>query len=104
MTDHLHHSNPEPTPAEIADHAARVRAKKRAEAQAIGMDDAYISTLVETFYARIQADALLGPIFASRVENWPHHLERMKVFWRSILHSSGEYSGNPMRKHVVIEG
>jgi hemoglobin len=28
----------------------------------------------------------------------------MKQFWRSVLHASGEFAGNPMVKHVAIPG
>ena len=28
----------------------------------------------------------------------------MKAFWRSVLHNSGEFSGNPMLKHLAIPG
>jgi hemoglobin len=47
---------------------------------------------------------LLGPIFAERIADWPAHLARMKAFWRSVLHNSGEFSGNPMVKHLAIPG
>jgi hemoglobin len=80
------------------------RAEKRASAEAIGIDAEYISGFVEGFYAKVQADDLLGPIFAERIVDWPAHLERMKAFWRSILHNSGEFSGNPMLKHLAISG
>jgi hemoglobin len=99
---HPHHENPNPTRAEVHAHAAAARARKREEAEAIGVDDAFVARFVESFYGRIRADALLGPIFAERVTDWPVHLDRMKAFWRSILHNSGEYSGNPMAKHGVI--
>jgi hemoglobin len=104
MTRHPHHENPNPTPDEVHAHAAAARARKRAEAEAIGVDDAFIDRFVEAFYARIREDALLGPIFAARISDWPVHLGRMKTFWRSILHNSGEYSGNPMAKHLAIPG
>jgi hemoglobin len=104
MARHPHHDNPNPTPAEITAHAAAAGARKRAEAEAIGIDDDFVAQLVETFYARIQADHLLGPIFTARITDWPLHLDRMKAFWRSILHSSGEFAGNPMAKHLAIPG
>ena len=102
MKRHPHHENPDPTPAEVRDHAAAARARKRAEAEAIGIDDQFVSQFVESFYARIREDELLGPIFAGKITDWDWHLARMKSFWRSILHNSGEYSGNPMVKHVAI--
>lgn len=104
MSQHPHHDNPDPTPAQVHAHAAAARARKRAEAEAIGIDDEFVSRFVEAFYARIRGDELLGPIFAARIEDWPWHLDRMKRFWRSVLMNSGEFSGNPMVKHLAIGG
>ena len=72
------------------------------EAHDAGIDNAYISNMVERFYARVQADEMLGPIFAQRISDWPHHLAHMKKFWRSIMLKTGEFSGNPMTKHAAI--
>ncbi|WP_374528570.1 group III truncated hemoglobin [Novosphingobium sp.] len=85
-------------------HALAARQRKRADAAAIGVDEDYIDSFVEAFYARIRDDALLGPIFAERIADWGPHLARMKAFWRSVLLNSGEYSGNPMRMHHGIPG
>jgi hemoglobin len=89
---------------EARDHVLRVRAAKRREAEAIGIDESFISDMVDSFYAAIRKDDLLGPVFAARVSDWPPHLARMKQFWRSILHNSGEFSGNPMARHIAIPG
>lgn len=67
------------------------------------IDQGLIDRLVEDFYALIRADALLAPVFA-RITDWPQHLGRMKLFWASVLLGSGEYSGNPMIKHIAIPG
>ncbi len=88
---HPHHENPDPSPEEVRAHAAAARARKQAQAEAIGIDAAFVDRLVETFYGRIRADDLLGPIFAGRIADWPWHLDRMKRFWRSVLHTSGEF-------------
>jgi len=85
-------------------HALAARSQKRDAAIRIGIDDAYVSTFVDRFYARVREDELLGPIFAERIRDWPAHLDRMKAFWRSVLHNSGEFAGNPMLKHMVIPG
>lgn len=84
--------------------ALRKRADKRASAESIGVDAGFISQMVETFYALIKDDKMLGPIFSERIDDWPEHLARMKSFWRSVLHNSGEFSGNPMLKHLAIPG
>jgi hemoglobin len=78
------------------------RERKTLEAEAIGIDPAFISELVDGFYAKVRGDAVLGPIFAKRVIHWPHHLAQMKAFWTSVLYQSGGFSGNPMLKHIAI--
>ena len=85
-------------------HAAAKRAEKRAAAEAIGVDADHIDRFVEAFYGKVREDDLLGPIFAERIAAWPPHLARMKTFWRSVLHNSGEFAGNPMLKHIAIPG
>jgi len=85
-------------------YAEQKRAEKRNAAEQIGVDAAYIDHFVEAFYGKIRGDTLLGPIFNERIGDWPAHLARMKAFWRSVLHNSGEFAGNPMLKHMVIPG
>lgn len=97
-------AEPRSADAETRDYAAQKRSEKRAAAEEIGVDADYIDHFVETFYGKIQQDELLGPIFNARVHDWPAHLARMKAFWRSVLHNSGEFAGNPMLKHIVIPG
>jgi hemoglobin len=88
----------------ISDYAGNARAQKMADALACGIDDAFISQLVDHFYGAIRKDALLGPIFANKINDWPLHLARMKDFWASIMLESGRYRGNPMQKHIAIGG
>jgi hemoglobin len=90
--------------ADAREYAVRKRAEKRAAAEQIGIDADYIDHFVETFYASVRDDELIGPIFDERIADWPAHLARMKAFWRSVLHNSGEFSGNPMLKHLIIPG
>jgi hemoglobin len=90
--------------SETGSFAQQRRAEKRAAAEEIGIDAPFIDQLVDAFYAKIRDDDLLGPIFAERIADWPAHLARMKTFWRSVLHNSGEFSGNPMLKHLAIPG
>lgn len=84
------------------EYARRTRDEKAKQAARIGIDEALISALVETFYTRIRAHARLGPIFEAHVEDWPSHLGRMKDFWASIAIESGRFHGNPMVKHIAI--
>lgn len=83
-------------------HAVVARREKRAAAISFGVTEDYISSVVEVFYEAVRKDDVLGPIFAKRIRDWPAHLDRMKAFWRSVLHNSGEFNGNPMLKHILI--
>ena len=67
-----------------------------------GIDEAMIDRLVETFYAKVRDDALIGPIFAGRVQDWAPHLAQMKLFWSSVARSTGVYQGRPMPKHLPL--
>jgi len=62
-----------------------------------------IARLVPAFYARVRQDEVLGPIFNGAIEDWPHHLEKLKAFWSSVMLTSGRYKGQPMVAHVRHE-
>lgn len=70
--------------------------------QQTGIDEAMIDALVETFYAKVRDDELIGPIFAGRVDDWGPHLAQMKLFWSSVALSTGVYQGRPMPKHLPL--
>lgn len=64
------------------------------------MDEAGLARLVAAFYARVRADAELGPIFNDAIHDWPEHLEKLAAFWSSVMLTSGRYKGNPMMAHI----
>jgi len=67
---------------------------------ALGINENYISLLVDTFYGHIRKHKTLGPIFNNAIQdNWNQHLDRMKDFWSSLVLQSKRYSGNPMALH-----
>ena len=76
------------------------RQELRDQAAAMGIDEAYISTLVETFYTRVRAHPVLGPVFDSAISDWTPHLETMKDFWSSVALGTGRYSGRPVPAHA----
>jgi len=82
-------------------HARRIEIQR--QAKAIGIDEAYISLLVDEFYKRIRADEALGPIFEEAIgDRWDNHLPRMKSFWASVTLNSGTYSGQPVPAHKKL--
>jgi len=88
--------------AGLSEAAAR-RARMVAEIGArTGIDEPMIERLVRGFYAEVREDALLGPVFAARIEDWEPHLARMCAFWSSVALMSGRYHGSPMEKHLPL--
>jgi hemoglobin len=67
-----------------------------------GIDDAMIERLVRMFYARVQADPLIGPIFATRIEDWEAHIAKLCAFWSSVALMTGRYHGQPMQAHLEL--
>lgn len=67
-----------------------------------GLDEAMLGRLVRGFYGKVRADALLGPIFAERIEDWEPHLVRMTEFWSSVALMTGRYHGQPVPKHAGL--
>lgn len=63
------------------------------------LDD--IKLLVNTFYARVQKDELIGPIFNEKIQNrWDEHLAKMYTFWQTVLLDDHTYFGRPFPPHA----
>jgi hemoglobin len=65
-----------------------------------------IKLLVNTFYAKVQKDELIGSIFNDKIQGrWPEHLEKMYKFWQTILLEEHTYSGSPFppHKHLPVD-
>lgn len=71
--------------------------------QFMEIDDASLTLLVDAFYARVRADAELGPIFNDAIDDWPEHLEKLSAFWSSVMLTSGRYKGRPVPAHKKHE-
>lgn len=90
-------------PASEADSPARRREAIVEQIRAeTGIDESMIARLVDAFYDRVRADALIGPVFADRITDWGPHLEQMRLFWSSVALMSGVYHGRPMPKHLPL--
>lgn len=83
--------------------SAAIQERAVAEMKALGVDEAFISTLVETFYSRVLAHPELGPVFDARLAGrWPQHMDKMKAFWASVAFRSGAYGGKPVQAHLGV--
>ena len=64
-----------------------------------------IKRLVDGFYTKVRVDSQLGPIFDRAIPgDWGPHLATMRDFWSSVMLTSGRYKGNPVAKHLALEG
>lgn len=76
----------------------------RRQANGYGIDEKFVSLLVESFYEKVRADKDLGPIFDGVIgENWPTHMAKMKQFWGAIALKTGDYHGRPMPAHMKLK-
>ncbi|WOI53906.1 group III truncated hemoglobin [Parvularcula sp. LCG005] len=74
---------------------------ERGQAAALGINEAYISLLVERFYEAVRVDPALGPVFAAAIgADWTPHLATMKRFWSSVALGTGVYEGRPVPAHA----
>ena len=62
-----------------------------------------IRLLVNTFYGKVRADDLIGPIFNDVIQDrWPEHLEKMYRFWQTVLLGEHTYFGSPFVPHADL--
>ena len=90
----------------MSDDAKSAQARRAAITSQIqaetGIDEAMIERLVRDFYVRVRDDAVLGPVFAAKIDDWEPHLQKMFAFWSSVALMSGRYHGQPMAKHLPL--
>ena len=84
-------------------HNAEIRNRADVEMQALGIDRALISAVVDTFYARVSEHPELGPVFNARLSGrWSEHTMKMKSFWSAVAFHDGSYGGKPVQAHLGI--
>ncbi|WP_447751583.1 group III truncated hemoglobin [Sphingopyxis fribergensis] len=64
------------------------------------IDEAALERLIPAFYARVRADAEIGPLFDAAVHDWADHLEKLVAFWSSVMLTTGRYKGSPVAEHL----
>lgn len=65
--------------------------------------EADIQTLVDRFYAKVNQDNLLSPVFNQvAAVHWSTHLPTMYDFWSSVLLGTARYKGRPFPKHMPL--
>jgi hemoglobin len=60
--------------------------------------------MVDSFYGKIQEDAILSFIFNNRIgDRWSEHLEKMYEFWQTVLLDEHTYFGAPFPPHATLD-
>lgn len=59
-----------------------------------------IEQVVDRFYQKVEAHALLGPLFVNI--DWEKHKPIMYSFWSSMMLGEQSYRRNPFEKHTVL--
>ncbi len=63
-----------------------------------------IVILVDAFYQIVKKDPTIGYLFTEvALVNWEKHLPIMYDFWDNILFHTGNFEGNPMVKHRMLD-
>jgi len=65
-------------------------------------DISSIKIFVDEFYALVQNDTLIGPIFNNVITSWDTHLEKMYAFWNAALFGVPGFKGNLFAKHAPL--
>jgi len=62
-----------------------------------------IEILVNSFYAKVREDQLIGPVFNDVAKvDWNEHLPKLYNFWSDLLLGTDEYHGRPFPPHMVL--
>ena len=72
----------------------------RMKSDILNLDD--IVLFVNVFYAKVQEDDLIGPVFGIVILDWQPHLDKMYQFWNAALFGVPGFRGNPFAKHAPL--
>ncbi|RFM26249.1 group III truncated hemoglobin [Deminuibacter soli] len=64
-----------------------------------------IHRIVTEFYQKMLADERVAFLFTdvARIDV-PEHVEKVTGFWNDVLFAAGDYHGNPMQVHWLLNG
>jgi hemoglobin len=63
-----------------------------------------ITQIVDSFYAKVRQDKLIGPIFTEQAKvDWDEHLPKLYNFWEDLLFGTENYHGRPFPPHLKFD-
>ena len=61
-----------------------------------------LSELLRHFYADVRQHGVLGPVFNSRIQDWPAHLAKIGEFWARQTGGPSAYAGGFAAAHLPL--
>lgn len=61
-----------------------------------------LAKFLRHFYADVRQHNLIGPIFNSRINDWPAHITKIGTFWARITGGPSDYAGQMPAKHFDL--
>ena len=72
------------------------------EARARAIIEKAFQDAIDSFYARVREDDLIGPVFIARVHDWISHKQTIVDFWSRAVLGTQRYNGMPLPPHVKL--
>lgn len=58
---------------------------------------------MDIFYEKVREDTLIGAIFEQKIKGkWEKHLEKIHMFWQTVLLKEQTYYGSPFPLHAKL--
>jgi hemoglobin len=61
-----------------------------------------LDELLHYFYADVRQHNLIGPVFASKISDWPAHLKIIGDFWARVTGGPSPYNRSMPAKHIGL--
>ncbi|MBY0553462.1 group III truncated hemoglobin [bacterium] len=59
--------------------------------------------IVDSFYAKVKLDPVIGPIFNDVAKvDWHEHMPKLYNFWEDLLFGTDNYKGRPFPPHMKL--
>ena len=66
-------------------------------------NEADVKILVDEFYAAARKNEMLAPIFNDYIgDHWDEHLDRMYLFWNTMILGTKEFKGSAFTVHLKM--
>lgn len=72
------------------------------EARARAIIEKAFEAAIDSFYAKVRHDDVIGPVFLAALHDWESHKRTMVDFWSRAVLGTERYKGMPLPPHVRL--